>query len=332
MSIKKLDDGQYQVDVRPTGRNGKRIRRKFAKKHEAIAFERHILATQHNKPWQSKPTDARTLAELIEIWWAHKGLHQRWGVKALNTLQRADRYLGELRVNQLDSHSLTLLRSRMLAANITPNSVNRLVVELSGMFSFLIEGGFYHGDNPVQVLRKLKVAPRAMSYLSPPEVEQLLARLEGDDRGVAILCLSTGARWREAVELRAEHVVNRRVTFVATKNGKKRTVPISEEVEREWVANRRGLLFPSANYLLVRETLKAVKPDLPKGQAVHVLRHTFATHFMANGGNILVLQRILGHATIQQTMTYAHFAPDFLQDAVRFNPLKGGAGSGEVST
>lgn len=59
---------------------------------------------------------------------------------------------------------------------------------------------------------------------------------------------------------------------------------------------------------------------------VHVQRHTFATHFMVNGGNILVLQRILGHSTIQQTMTYAHFAPDFLQDAVRFIPLKGGGG------
>ncbi|EJN3875841.1 site-specific integrase, partial [Escherichia coli] len=33
------------------------------------------------------------------------------------------------------------------------------------------------------------------------------------------------------------------------------------------------------------------------------------------------LQRILGHSTIQQTMTYAHFAPDYLQDAVRFNPV-----------
>ncbi|MCH7372115.1 MULTISPECIES: tyrosine-type recombinase/integrase [Aeromonas] len=88
-------------------------------------------------------------------------------------------------------------------------------------------------------------------------------------------------------------------------------------------------VVPVANYPQVREMLKAVKPDLPKGQAVHVLRHTFATHFMANGGNILVLQRILGHATIQQTMPYAHFAPDFLQDAVCFNPLKGAAGQCE---
>lgn len=55
-----------------------------------------------------------------------------------------------------------------------------------------------------------------------------------------------------------------------------------------------------------------------------MLRHTFASHFVMNGGNIITLQRILGHATIQQTMAYAHFAPGYLQDAVALNPLKAG--------
>lgn len=36
MTIKKLDDGRYEVDIRPAGRNGKRIRRKFDKKSEAV--------------------------------------------------------------------------------------------------------------------------------------------------------------------------------------------------------------------------------------------------------------------------------------------------------
>ncbi|SPZ03418.1 phage integrase [Proteus mirabilis] len=45
---------------------------------------------------------------------------------------------------------------------------------------------------------------------------------------------------------------------------------------------------------------------------------------MINGGSIITLQRILGHASLKQTMTYAHFAPDFLQDAIVNNPLKGG--------
>lgn len=45
---------------------------------------------------------------------------------------------------------------------------------------------------------------------------------------------------------------------------------------------------------------------------------------MMNGGNIVALQQILGHASINQTMAYAHLAPDYLQFAILFNPLKGG--------
>ncbi|OCA65090.1 hypothetical protein A9R10_00050 [Aeromonas piscicola] len=61
--------------------------------------------------------------------------------------------------------------------------------------------------------------------------------------------------------------------------------------------------------------------ELLPGQNTHVLRHTFASHFMMNGGNILMLQKILGHSTIAMTMRYAHFAPDHLEDAMRLNPL-----------
>ncbi|QUM82023.1 tyrosine-type recombinase/integrase [Moritella sp. 5] len=43
----------------------------------------------------------------------------------------------------------------------------------------------------------------------------------------------------------------------------------------------------------------------------HVLRHTFANHFMINGGNILVLQRILGHASIVDAMKYSYFTPEY---------------------
>ncbi|WP_269901427.1 tyrosine-type recombinase/integrase [Paenalcaligenes faecalis] len=55
----------------------------------------------------------------------------------------------------------------------------------------------------------------------------------------------------------------------------------------------------------------------------HVLRHTFASHFMMNGGNVLTLQRILGHSTVTITMRYAHLAPDHLQEARALNPLAG---------
>ena len=61
--------------------------------------------------------------------------------------------------------------------------------------------------------------------------------------------------------------------------------------------------------------------ELPKGKMSHVLRYTLASYFMMNGRYILVQQRILGHASIVDTMKYSHFAPEHLEDAVRLNPL-----------
>ena len=67
--------------------------------------------------------------------------------------------------------------------------------------------------------------------------------------------------------------------------------------------------------------MKLAKLILPKGQLTHVLRHTFASHFMMDGGNILVLQKALGHHNLTMTMRYAHLSPDHLQEIKRLNPL-----------
>ncbi|HWZ88539.1 MAG TPA: tyrosine-type recombinase/integrase [Polyangiaceae bacterium] len=53
----------------------------------------------------------------------------------------------------------------------------------------------------------------------------------------------------------------------------------------------------------------------------HDLRHTFASHFVMNGGSIFRLQRILGHQSIDMTMRYAHLAPEaFAEDYARLGP------------
>jgi hypothetical protein len=44
----------------------------------------------------------------------------------------------------------------------------------------------------------------------------------------------------------------------------------------------------------------------------HDLRHTYASHFVMAGGNLLALQKLLGHADLKTTMKYAHLAPDYL--------------------
>ncbi|HHP5903947.1 TPA: tyrosine-type recombinase/integrase, partial [Citrobacter freundii] len=197
---------------------------------------------------------------------------------------------------------------------------NRHVAILSGLFTKLIDAGEYHGHNPMREVKRLKEAEAEMAFLTDDEIQELLARLDGDELNIALVCLATGGRWGEVSRLKAEHIIQNMVTFMKTKNGKRRTVPISAELALRIKGKKSGLLF-KAKYSTVRRILKEVKPDLPDGQAVHVMRHTFATHFIMNGGNIITLQRILGHSTIQQTMVYAHFAPDFLQDAITLNPV-----------
>jgi len=57
---------------------------------------------------------------------------------------------------------------------------------------------------------------------------------------------------------------------------------------------------------------------LPRRQCVHILRHTFASHFIVSIGNDITLQKILGDASITMTKRYSHLASDHLTDAVRF--------------
>lgn len=323
MSIRKQVDGRYLLDIRPHGRRGKRVRKVFDKKSIAIATERYIMANAEKREYIQGYRDRRTLGDLLDQWWIYHGQHRR---KADDDKRQLKSIITELGIDslavELDKLKIIAWRSQKIGEGLKSSSVNRYINRLSGMFTVLAKIGVWDNDHPVRGISRLYVKPSEMAFLSKKETAALLAALEGDYYRVALLCLSTGARWGEASVLKGEQVIHNRVTFLETKNGKKRTVPISQDVCDVIKTRETGPLF-NVKYHLFCQMLKKVKPDLPKGQAAHVLRHTFASHFIMTGGNIIALQRILGHATIQQTMTYAHFAPDYLADAMKFNPVAG---------
>ncbi len=322
MSIKKLDDGHYEVDLRPHGRDGKRIRRKFDRKSDVLAFEKYVIANFHNKEWLSKPADKRRLSEFTSKWWDYHGRNLKHGSKRLNAIEGICNDMGDPMMYQITNRLLMDYRAKRLANGIKASTINHALAVLSGVFSVMIEAEEFFGEHPIRSLARLKTQQPEMSYLSSEDIARLLDTAKGDARRIAILCLATGARWGEAKSLKAENIIHNRVTFIETKNGKKRSVPISQDIADQVKTIETGPLFKT-HYLTFYKLIKKVKPDLPRGQAIHALRHTFATHFMMKGGNIIALQRILGHANIQQTMTYAHFAPDYLQDAIMLNPLSG---------
>lgn len=328
MSIKTLDDGRYEVDIRPIGREGKRIHRKFERKSEAKAFELHIMATAGKREeWHNTKTDRRKLPELIANWYDVHGITMKNGKIERMHLLKTAAHLGDVPASTLTKKLLLNLRTERLKQEVSPSTINRDIYRLSGMFTL----GEYKQANPVGELPALKQAAPEVIFLMPEQITQLLERLEGDDLRVALLCLSTGARWSEAANLEAIRVRMQRVHFFATKNGKNRTVPISAELEKTIKTKISGKLF-NVDYENFRQQLREVIPDLPRGQATHVLRHTFASHFMMNGGNIITLRDILGHSKIEQTMIYAHFAQDFLQHAVTLNPLRVGVEAGELGS
>ena len=74
-------------------------------------------------------------------------------------------------------------------------------------------------------------------------------------------------------------------------------------------------------YFAFRKTLIDANLKHSEGQLTHILRHTFASHFMMNGGNVIALQKILGHHSLIMTMRYAHFSPEHLQEVRSLNPM-----------
>lgn len=163
-----------------------------------------------------------------------------------------------------------------------------------------------------------------MAWLTHDQISQLLGKCKRHDHPkleiVVRICLATGARWAEAASLRKSPLTKYKITYTNTKGRKNRNVPIGKELYESLPDDKKVRLFSDC-YGAFRSALERTSIELPTGQLTHVLHHTFASHFMMNGGNSLVLQRVLGHTDIKMTMKYAHFAPEHLEDAVKLNPL-----------
>ena len=327
MSVKKLSDGQWLCDFRINGRNGQRIRKRFVTRGEALSFER----TQINKYKHTDlPINDQRLSDLIVRWYDLYGKTLTSGKKRLTYLNSMCERLGDPFAQDIDKNMFVVYRQRRLNGEWLPKgkkvlkeaTVNREQSYLHAIFSELKRLGEWEAENPISGIRKFKEGDQELAFLYDNEIKHLLAECDKSDNPdlihVVRVCLATGARWSEAQDLTQPQLIPHKITFTQTKSKKNRTVPISKQLY-DLLPKKRGRLFTPC-YDAFRSALKRSDISLPQGQLTHVLRHTFASHFMMRGGNILVLQQILGHSSIMMTMRYAHFAPDHLDAAVNLNP------------
>lgn len=176
--------------------------------------------------------------------------------------------------------------------------------------------------------RETRTLPRVLALAEL----QALSNAADTPRDQALLAfpLDTGARLGEIANLRRPSLLGTHVRLDG-KTGP-RQVPISPELlellttlgegPAIWTGQRGPLSIHGVQSAYQRLFTRAGVTG-PKTDGPHVLRHTFATHYIAQGGNVVHLQAILGHSKLETTMVYVHLASrDIAQDHARFSPLR----------
>ncbi len=343
MSVRKLEDENkkpWLCECYPQGRSGKRIRKRFATKGEALAFEKFTMAEVDDKPWLGEKKDLRTLQDLVELWYKLHGQYLKSAEKVYPRLCTIVEELGNPLAIKFTAKDFVHWRSSRItkdrygketnAGKLISAPTNNLDLRyLRAVFNELTSLGEWTQPNPLASVKSIPVTESEMGFFSNEDITALFNRISKSKRAkefelVCKICLSTGARISEANNLRLPQITKYKITFIDTKSKKNRTVPITEKLYNELMAFERtgekDRLFKGGHHgiaYIINQTF----PDLPEGQNTHVFRHTFASRFMEAGGNILVLQKILGHSDIKMTMRYAHFSPDHLIQAAELNPI-----------
>lgn len=300
----------------------------FDVKSEAEIYEREYLA-KHLASRQTH-TDPRTLKELVALWFKYHGINLSDGERRQTCLLDIASALGNPAASRLNSEQFVVYRYDRIKAGLSEKTFNNHHGYLSSMYNKLRKLKVIDYENPIADVDFIKVHERQLSYLSIAQINTLLDAIKERSKNqstwyVAQLCLRTGARWGEVERLRFKQLHNNRVTYEFTKSKRTRTIPLDSTFYRD-LMRFSGFKNPDDRIFTncigaFRRAVTRTGIDLPKGQCSHILRHSFASHFIMNGGNILSLQKILGHADITMTMRYAHLAPDHLMDAIKLNPV-----------
>lgn len=194
--------------------------------------------------------------------------------------------------------------------------------------------------NPFQFLKEMKEMPRPDVYLTSSEIAKVLEVSKGHIfYSLFLIAINTGMRRGELAGLCFDRInfdLNLiEISRIRDRNGleertktftSRRFVPMNAVVKSHLMALKESatgnLVFTEKDgkafdvnhlYRYFRHFLKLA--GITNLYRFHDLRHTFASHFMMNGGNIYDLQKILGHTSLDMTQKYAHLAPEHLVQA-----------------
>lgn len=227
------------------------------------------------------------------------------------------------------------------------NSVSRRLVAIKVFFRYLQQEGVL-SRNVTEVMDSPRLWRVLPSILSMKEVDLLLRQPAGDDRqalrdrALLELFYATGLRVTEMAELTLDDLhFDAGYLRCTGKGNKARVVPFSENTQRHierylkdarpsflgeredsrrLFITRRGRPFGRKGiWKMIR--LYARKAGINRKVSPHTLRHCFASHLLANGAPLRVIQEMLGHADIATTQIYTHVDENRLKSIhTRYHP------------
>jgi len=220
------------------------------------------------------------------------------------------------------------------------STLARKIASLKSFFSYAARTYTIPTD-PAADLDLPTIQQQIPQDLSEPQIERLLAQVQGDDwittrdRAIIQTFLNTGLRVGELVRLDLAHLdLARDEIRVRGKGDRQRIIPLNRAAKRallDWLDLRDRFGQPPTPALFVtrrsrkRISSRAVQLLVEKYAAAaglenvtpHTLRHTFATRLLARGANLREVQDLLGHASPATTAIYTHINHQQRREAVR---------------
>ncbi len=227
----------------------------------------------------------------------------------------------------------------------SPRTITRRISSVRSFHRYLVEDGIVASD-PTANISSPAVPERLPKALRVDQVTTLLESVSGDDpvslrdRALLELLYATGARISEVVGLAVDDVVDMGggavdAIRVTGKGNKQRVVPLGSHAQaaiEAWLVRGRPVLATGSRssgpalflgarggplsrqtaWLIVAD--RAEKSGLRVSLSPHTLRHSCATHMIAGGADVRVVQELLGHHSVTTTQIYTRVTIDSLRD------------------
>ena len=228
------------------------------------------------------------------------------------------------------------------------STINRKISSMRCFFNFLNDEDLIK-VNPSESTQLDKfITKRAPEYLTLEEIKQILNVCSGDnhidirDKAMVGLLYSSGLRVSELVSLKIINISDKKGWIrVEGKGSKQSFVPVCTQAWQDlecYLAKSRPILknkftddslFVNARGKMMTrqgfwDVLKKLtqKSGIKKSVSPHMLRHTFATHLLQGGANLMTVKELLGHSNINTTQIYTHLMHENVRDSF-YKSVKG---------